>query len=115
MIADKIELTADEISRRGDEFIATRVTPTLRSEDTGKFIVVDVFSWDYELDTSDIAAVTRPRVTMCAVPNFCGTSRGYKPSFPRSVQKCGSGCDCSPATESSSTPPRGAIEITPLS
>jgi hypothetical protein len=49
----------DEIGRLGDEIIGRNISPNLSPQDDGKFIAVDVLTRNYELDESDIAAVTR--------------------------------------------------------
>ena len=51
----------DELGRLGDEMIDRRIRPTLRPEDDGKFIAVDVDSGDYEIDADDHTAVMRLR------------------------------------------------------
>lgn len=53
--------TADELARLGGEIFDRQVRPTLRPEDEGKFIAIDVDSGEHELDVDDYAAVTRLR------------------------------------------------------
>ena len=50
-----------ELARLGTEVFVTRIRPTLRPEDDGKFVAIDVATGDYELDSGDYAAVTRLR------------------------------------------------------
>ena len=54
--------TADEIVQRGQMLYEEHIRPTVHSEDTGKFVVIDVETGPYELDESDITAVTRARL-----------------------------------------------------
>jgi hypothetical protein len=51
----------EELARLGAEVIDSRVRPTLRPEDDGKFVAVDVESGDFEIDKDDYTAVTRLR------------------------------------------------------
>lgn len=53
--------TLDELARLGAEVFDRQVRPSLRPEDDGKFVAVDVLSGEYEIDASDYAAVTRLR------------------------------------------------------
>ena len=46
----------DEISRRGQEVHARAVVPKLRTEDHGRFVVLDIVSEDYEIDPDDYTA-----------------------------------------------------------
>ena len=58
---DAVRTTLDDTARTGAEVFASQVRPTLRAEDDGKFVAIDVLSGDYELDEDDYAAVTRLR------------------------------------------------------
>ncbi len=51
----------DEVARLGAEVFDHQVRPTLRPEDEGKFVALDIETGDYELDEDDYAAVTRLR------------------------------------------------------
>ena len=51
----------EEIARLGAEAFDRHVRPTLRPEDDGKFVAIDIGTGDYELDEDDYAAVTRLR------------------------------------------------------
>lgn len=51
----------DDIGRLGDELIDRLVKPTLRPEDHGKFIAIDVGTGDYEVDVDDYSAVMHLR------------------------------------------------------
>ncbi len=55
----KNRLTRDEIARRGDQIYEREILPHLRSEDEGKFALIDVGSGDYELDHDEVAASDR--------------------------------------------------------
>ncbi len=61
MPSDDQRLSQDERSRRGTEIFNTRIRPTLRPEDNGKYVAIDVATGDYELDADDYAAVMRLR------------------------------------------------------
>ena len=52
----------DELARLGSDWFARRVAPSLRPEDDGKFVAIDVLTGDFELDADDYAAITRLRV-----------------------------------------------------
>lgn len=51
----------DELAGIGGEIFDRRVRPTLRPEDDGKFIAIDVGTGDFEMDQDDFAAVARLR------------------------------------------------------
>jgi len=51
--------TLDERARLGSEFFDRRVKPTLRPEQDGQFVAIDVGTGDFEIDADDYAAVTR--------------------------------------------------------
>ena len=53
------EQIATEESRRGVDAFNRHVKPKLRLEDDGKFVAVDIFSGQYELDEDDYTAVAR--------------------------------------------------------
>ena len=53
--------TPEELARRGAEVFDRQVRPTLRPEDDGKFVAIDIKTSDYELDEDDYGAVTRLR------------------------------------------------------
>ena len=53
--------TLDELSRLGGEIFERRVKPSLRPEDDGKFVAIDVETGEYELDEDDYTAVMRLR------------------------------------------------------
>ena len=49
----------DELGRLGDAIYDQKIRPTLRPEDKGKFVAVDVDSGEYEMDEDDYTAVMR--------------------------------------------------------
>ena len=53
--------TLDELARIGGDIFDRKVRPTLRPEDDGKFVAIDVETGDYEIDNDDYAAVARLR------------------------------------------------------
>lgn len=50
-----------ELSDLGADLFDRNVRPTLRPEDDGKFVAIDVESGDYEIDEDDYTAVMRLR------------------------------------------------------
>ena len=59
MSAGVSRLSREDLARRGDDTFATTIRPTLRPDDEGKFVAIDVVSGEYEIDADDYAAVTR--------------------------------------------------------
>jgi len=53
--------TLDELADLGRDIFDRQVWPTLRLEDDGKFVAIDVDTSDYEIDADDFAAVSRLR------------------------------------------------------
>jgi hypothetical protein len=51
----------DELARLGGEVFDRRVKPSLRPEDDGKFVAIDVRTGEYEIDPDDYTAVSRLR------------------------------------------------------
>ena len=49
--------TLDELALLGGNVFDRKVRPTLRPEDDGKFVAIDVDSGDYELNEDDYSAV----------------------------------------------------------
>ena len=58
--------TPEELARLGAEVFDRRVRPSLRPEDDGKSVAVDVGTGEYEIDSDDYAAVTRLRARVPA-------------------------------------------------
>ena len=48
-----------ELAALGAEVFDKQVRPTLRSEDDGKFVAIDIDTGDFEVDTDDYLAVSR--------------------------------------------------------
>ena len=61
MPATESHRTPEELARLGAEAFDRHVRPTLRPEDDGKFVAIDVVTGDYEIDEDDYAAVMRLR------------------------------------------------------
>lgn len=61
MTASEPRRSPEELARLGGEVFGRRVRPTLRPEDDGKFIAIDVASEDFEINEDDYAAVARLR------------------------------------------------------
>jgi hypothetical protein len=53
--------TLDELAALGGSIFDRQVRPSLRPEDDGKFVAIDVETGDYEMDEDDYAAVARLR------------------------------------------------------
>ena len=54
-------VVSDDFAIQGYEVYDRVVVPTLRPEDKGKFVVVDVVSEDFEIDADDYTASKRLR------------------------------------------------------
>ncbi|HEX9735613.1 MAG TPA: hypothetical protein VGG06_26935 [Thermoanaerobaculia bacterium] len=53
--------SSDEIAKRGQALYDRDIRDSLDASDRGKFLILDVQTGDYELDTNEIAAVKRAR------------------------------------------------------
>ncbi len=53
--------TPEELARLGAQAFDRHVRPTLRPEDDGKFVAIDIVTGDHEMDKDDYAAVMRLR------------------------------------------------------
>ena len=53
--------TPEGLARLGAEAFDRHVRPTLRPEDDGKFVAIDLVTGDHVMDTDDCAAVMRLR------------------------------------------------------
>ncbi len=53
--------SSDEIAERGQALYEREVQGSLTASDVGKFLVLDIDTGDYELDTDELAAVKRAR------------------------------------------------------
>jgi len=49
----------EEFARRGDEIYARAIRPMLKDEDDGKFVVIDIETGDYVIDTDELVANDR--------------------------------------------------------
>ncbi len=58
--------TLEELDRLGGEIFDQRIRPTLRPEDDGKFVAIDVDTGEYEMDEDDYTAVMRLRARIPA-------------------------------------------------
>ena len=61
MPAVKPRHTLDELASLGADIFDRLVQPTLRPEDNGKFVAIDVVTGDYVIDEDDYAAVSQLR------------------------------------------------------
>jgi hypothetical protein len=53
------DISREEVAQRGDELYDRVVQPALTEADTGKFVLIDVNSGDFEVDKDEIAASDR--------------------------------------------------------
>jgi hypothetical protein len=51
----------EELARLGGDIFRKRVQPTLRPEDDGKYVAIDVLSGEFEIDEDDYTAFARLR------------------------------------------------------
>lgn len=49
----------DEVARRGDELYECQILPRLGAEAEGQFVLIDVETGDYEVDSDELAASDR--------------------------------------------------------
>jgi hypothetical protein len=49
----------EEVARRGDEIYERELLPRLRTEDEGKYALIDIETADYEIDHDEVAASDR--------------------------------------------------------
>jgi hypothetical protein len=49
----------EEFARRGDEIYDRDIQPHVKDEDRGKFVVIDIETGDYEIDSNELAAIDR--------------------------------------------------------
>ncbi len=49
----------EEFAQRGDEIYEREIRPHLKAEDEGKFVVIDIETEAYEIDTDELAASDR--------------------------------------------------------
>lgn len=52
-------LSSDEAARLGKETYGRLVRPKLDPADDGKFVALDIFTGDYEIDADDYTAIER--------------------------------------------------------
>ena len=53
------QYTSQEIARRGEEIYEREFRDRLEPAETGKFLVIDIGTGDYEIDTDEVAALQR--------------------------------------------------------
>ena len=61
MSATKSRHSLDDLARLGTDIFHRQIEPTLRPENDGKFVAIDVDVGDYEIDEDDYTAVMRLR------------------------------------------------------
>ncbi len=55
------KLSREEVGVRADEIYETCISPIVKAEDMGCYVVIDVESGDYEIDRNELAASDRLR------------------------------------------------------
>jgi hypothetical protein len=73
--------TPEEIARRGEAVYERLIRPRLGAPDRGKFLVINVDTGEYELDTDDLAASKRAKARFPNAPLF--TMRVGRPAAYR--------------------------------
>ena len=53
--------TLDELAALGGDLFNRQIKPSLRPEDDGKFVAIDVETGDFEIDQDDYTAIARLR------------------------------------------------------
>ena len=61
MMINTARLSREEVAERGDEIYDTHISPIVKAEDMGCYVVIDVESGDYEIDRNELAASDRLR------------------------------------------------------
>lgn len=61
MPTTKSRRSPDELAKLGGEIFDLHIQPTLKPEDHGKFVAIDVETGDFEIDVDDYTAVARLR------------------------------------------------------
>lgn len=51
--------SSEEFARRGEEIYEREILPSVRTEDKGKFVVIDIETGDFEIDTDELTASDR--------------------------------------------------------
>jgi hypothetical protein len=59
MVDIKPRYSKEEFARRGDEIYERDIRPKLKPEDKGKFVLIDIETGAYEIDTDELAASDR--------------------------------------------------------
>jgi hypothetical protein len=61
MAVSKRRYSQEELARRGDALVESKVRPNLTPADEDKFVAVDIETGEYELDKNEMKAVDRLR------------------------------------------------------
>ena len=79
----------DEVARLGTETYGRLVRPKLVPADDGKFVALDIFTGDYEVDEDDYTAIMRLRARVPAAEIWlerAGQPAAYKMGMRSSVR-----------------------------
>jgi hypothetical protein len=53
------EIDWETAGQKAEQLYRERIRPTLTEADIGRFVVIDVVNWEYEIDDEDLAATMR--------------------------------------------------------
>ncbi len=59
MVDIKLRYSKEKFARRGDEIYERDIRPKLKPDDKGKFVLIDIETGAYEIDTDEMAALDR--------------------------------------------------------
>jgi hypothetical protein len=80
MPATERRRTLDELARLGGELFDRHVRPSLRPEDDGRFVAIDVETGEYEINEDDYAAVMDLRAR-CPAADIWLMRAGYPAAY----------------------------------
>jgi hypothetical protein len=80
MTVEHREYTLEEIGRLGDEVYRRDIRPKVMPQEKGKFLVLDIYSGDYEVDEVSLLADKRLRARR-PDGEFYGIRVGYTASY----------------------------------
>ena len=62
--------TGDEVERRGQEIYERDIRPMVEASNQGKFLVINIETGEYEMDTDDLAAAKHAKARFGKAPLF---------------------------------------------
>jgi hypothetical protein len=78
---ERLQLSPDEIVRRGNEWYQRAIRPVVEPEYDGKFLIINVETGEYVLDFDDVLASKKARTAFPDAPLF--TMRVGRPAAYR--------------------------------